>query len=291
MSAISAKLVKELRDSTGAGMMDCKAALADADGDKDKAAELLRDRGGAKAQKPEGRDRREGVIGISFEGASGALVELSCETDFVARTDGFIELAGKLAGVVAAGAGMDSVEALTGAQLDGKSVPDVIQETIAKTGENMVVQRVARIEVGGTGLVGGYVHAGGKLGVVVALGTEAKGDSVVALAKDIAMHVAAVDPSPVAVARENVDKQIVDKEREFYRKQAEQSGKPEKVIDKIVEGQVNKFYSQICLLEQDFVKDPDRKIEKVLVDASKDLGSEIKVLAYTRFKLGEADES
>lgn len=287
MAEISAKLVKELRDSTGAGMMECKKALADTNGDMAKAADLLRERGSIKAQKREGRATREGVIHLSLQGAAGAVVELSCETDFVARTEGFVELAGKLSALVARDKALASVEALSQAKLDGATVAEVIQTTIAKTGENIVLQRVARLE-SGNGLVGGYVHAGGKLGVLVAFETAAQGAAVADLAKDIAMHVAAVDPSPIAIDRDGVDKALVDKEREFYRKQAEQSGKPEKVIDKIIEGQVNKFYAQICLLEQEFVKDPDRNIAKVLADAGKQFGSPLRITSYVRFKLGEA---
>lgn len=287
MAEISAKLVKELRDSTGAGMMECKKALADTNGDMAKAADLLRERGSIKAQKREGRATREGVIHLSLQGAAGAVVELSCETDFVARTEGFVELAGKLSALVARDKALASVEALSQAKLDGATVAEVIQTTIAKTGENIVLQRVARLE-SGNGLVGGYVHAGGKLGVLVAFETAAQGAAVADLAKDIAMHVAAVDPSPIAIDRDGVDKALVDKEREFYRKQAEQSGKPEKVIDKIIEGQVNKFYAQICLLEQEFVKDPDRNIAKVLADAGKQFGSPFRITSYVRFKLGEA---
>lgn len=286
MAEISATLVKQLRDSTGAGMMECKKALADANGDMAKAADLLRERGNVKAQKREGRSTREGVISLSLQRTAGGIVELSCETDFVARTEGFLELANKLSALAAGDSSLGSAVALAQAKLDGTPVAEVIQSTIAKTGENIVLQRATHLAVS-QGIVGGYVHAGSKLGVLVALETAAQGGGVAELAKDIAMHIAAVDPSPVAIDRSGVDQTIVDKEREFYRKQAEQSGKPEKVIEKIIEGQVNKFYAQVCLLEQEFVKDPDRSIAKVLADASKQLGGEIRVTGYVRFKLGE----
>lgn len=287
MAEISATLVKQLRDSTGAGMMECKKALADANGDMAKAADLLRERGNIKAQKREGRSTREGVISLSLQGAAGGIVELSCETDFVARTEGFLELANKLSALVAGDPSLGSPAALVQAKLDGVPVAEVIQATVAKTGENIVLQRAAHLAAG-KGLVGGYVHAGSKLGVLVALETVVQGSGIAEIAKDIAMHIAAVDPSPVAIDRSGVDQAIVEKEREFYRKQAEQSGKPEKVIEKIIEGQVSKFYAQVCLMEQEFVKDPDRSIMKVLADAGKQFGGEIRVAGYVRFKLGEA---
>lgn len=284
MAEISAKAVKALRDQTGAGMMDCKRVLADADGDLKRAVELLRERGLAKAGKREGRATSEGVIAVVLDGPSGGMVELGCETDFVARTDDFVALAESLAAAVAADAGVDSVDALLDAEVGGEKVRDKVTAAIAKLGENVVLKRVSRISIDGGGLAGGYVHAGGKLGVLVGLRTDASGAEDVA--KDLAMHVAAADPTPIAVDRDGVDAALLESERTIFRNQAQQSGKPEKVIDKIVEGRINKYLAEVCLLEQAFVKDPDRTV----ADLVKGLGEGAKVTGFVRFKLGEATE-
>jgi elongation factor Ts len=290
VAEITAAAVKALRDQTGAGMMDCKKVLKDADGDLDKAVELLRERGLAKAGKREGRATSEGVIAISLDGAAGGMVELGCETDFVARTDDFLGLAESLAGVVAADASVDGPEALLARKLDGESVEEKVKAAIAKLGENVVVKRTSRLGAASGGLAGGYVHAGGKLGVLVALETGSPGAAVEQAAKDVAMHVAAADPSPVSVSRDGVDSGLIESERGIYRKQAEQEGKPEKVIDRIVEGKVNKFLQEVVLMEQAFVKDPDRSIADLLGDVSKEAGGDVTIAAFQRFKLGEASE-
>ncbi len=288
MAEISAEMVKTLRDRTGAGMMDCKRVLADAKGDLERAAELLRERGLAKAVKREGRATSEGAIALALDGAVGGMVELGCETDFVARTDDFQGLASALARAVVAGPGVDGPETLLEARVDGESASERIKGAIAKLGENIVLKRVARLAVDGGGVVGGYVHAGGKLGVLVGLSTTARGAEIDALARDVAMHVAAADPSPVAVERGQLPQQLLESERAIYRAQAEQEGKPAKVIDRIVEGKVNKFAADVCLVEQAFVKDPDRSVGDVLGDASKQSGAPIQVTGFRRFKLGEA---
>ena len=287
MAEISAKDVKTLRDQTGAGMMDCKRALADADGDLKKAVEVLRERGLAKAGKREGRATSEGVIAIAIaiDGAAGGMIELGCETDFVARTDDFIALGERLAAVVAADASAGSVETLLAKPVDGEKAEDRVKAAIAKLGENVVVKRVGRLAVG-KGVVGGYVHAGGKLGVLVALESPDAGAGLESLAKDVAMHVAAADPSPLAVSREDVSPQLLAVEREIYRKQAIAEGKPEKILDRIVEGKVNKYLSEVALLEQAFVKDPDRSIRE-LVSAQ----GPVSVAAFARFKLGQGEEA
>jgi elongation factor Ts len=291
VAEITAAAVKALRDQTGAGMMDCKKVLKDAEGNLDKAVELLRERGLAKAGKREGRATSEGVIAISLDGASGGMVELGCETDFVARTDEFMGLAASLAAVVAGDASVDGPEALLARKLDGESIDEKVKAAIAKLEENVVVKRSARLTADGGGLAGGYVHAGGKLGVLVALATDASGAAVDQAAKDVAMHVAAADPSPVAIAREDVDAGLIESERSIYRNQAEQEGKPEKVIDRIVEGRVNKFLQDVVLLEQAFVKDPDRSIAELLAELAKETGAEVRVAGFQRFKLGEATEA
>ena len=286
MAEISAAAVKELRERTGAGMMECKKALTEANGDGEKAVTLLRERGLAKAARREGRTSNEGTIAMALAGEAGALVEIGCETDFVARTDEFQHFANQLA-AVAAQSGADSPEALGAAPLDGETVAQRIVAVAAKLGENVLCKRVARLAAPG-GLVGGYVHAGGKLGVLVALRTAARGAGAEAVAKEVSMHVAAADPSPVALDRSGVPAELLANERELFAKQAAQTGKPEKVIEKIVEGRINKFYAEICLLEQPFVMNPDHTIEQMLAQKSKELGSEITVSDFVRFRLGAA---
>jgi len=288
VAEISAELVKTLRERTGAGMMDCKRVLADANGDMERAAELLRERGLAKAGKREGRATSEGAIAIALEGAVGGMVELGCETDFVARTDEFQRLAAALARVVAANAAIDGPDALLAARADGEPVAERIQGAIAKLGENMVPKRVAKLAIDGSGIVGGYVHAGGKLGVLVGLATGARGPEIEGLARDLAMHVAAADPSPVAVERSQLTPKLLESERAIYRAQAEQEGKPAKVIDRIVDGKLNKFAADVCLIEQAFVKDPDRSVGDVVDDVAKRAGVAIQVTGFRRFRLGEA---
>lgn len=291
MAEISAQAVKDLRDKTGAGMMDCKRVLSDANGDVEKAVELLRERGLAKAVKRGGRETTEGTIAMAFKNAAAGLVELGCETDFVAKTPDFQTLATELAEAVAADPDLTTPDRVMGSEIDGESIEDRIKAMIGKLGENIVLKRVARLALEGAGQVGGYVHAGGKLGVVVALACEASSDEIGALAKDIAMHVAAADPTPIAVERDGVPEELVQRERDFFRKQALTEGKPEKIVDKIVDGRINKFYSEVCLVDQPFVKDPDRTVKELLADVSKKIGSAIQAAGFQRFKLGEADES
>jgi elongation factor Ts len=287
VAEISAKDVKSLREQTGAGMMDCKRALADAEGDMKRATDLLRERGLAKAGKREGRATSEGVIAIALAGQAGAMIEIGCETDFVARTDGFIALGDLLARAVAADAKIASVDALLATPIEGEKVQDRVSNAISVLGENVVVKRVARLAVK-QGVVGGYVHAGGKLGVLIALEATDGGASLANLAKDIAMHIAAADPSPVAVSREGVSPELLAAEREIYRKQALASGKPEKILDRIVDGKVDKFLAEVALLEQPFVKDPDRTIGKLIAEIG---GKEVNVAAFERFKLGQGEEA
>lgn len=290
MAEITAAAVKALREQTGAGMMDCKRVLQDAGGDLEKAGELLRERGLAKAGKREGRATSEGVIAIAATGSEGGMVELGCETDFVARTDDFVALAESLAEAVASDSAIEGPDMLLEREAGGEKVADRVTAAIAKLGENIVVKRTARLSVNGDGLVGGYVHAGGKLGVLVALAGQT-GGVVEAAVKDLAMHVAAADPSPASVNRDGVSEALIDSERNIYRNQAVQEGKPEKVIDRIVEGKVNKFLADVVLTEQAFVKDPDRSIGEFLGDVGKEAGGEVSVVAFERFKLGEAGDA
>ncbi len=289
MGEISAKSVKDLRDKTGAGMMDCKRAIKDADGDAERAVELLRERGLAKAGKRGGRATSEGAVSIATDGSVAAMVEVGCETDFVARTDLFVEFGKQLAETAAKDASIDSPDSLLKASIDGETVADKVNAAISRLGENIVVKRVTRLDAGASGVAGGYVHAGGNLGVVVTLATKGSGAELETLAKDLAMHVAAADPSPIAVDRSGVDSALLDSERTIFRNQAVQSGKPEGVVEKIVEGRINKYLSEICLVEQAFVKDPDRTIGDLLRDVGAKVGAETAVNGYQRYKLGEGD--
>ena len=282
MAEISAKAVKSLREQTGAGMMDCKRALTEADGNIERAVEVLRERGLAKAGKREGRATTEGAIAIALRGSAGGMVEVGCETDFVARTDDFTQLVESLARATADDASITGTAALLDASIEGEKVAERLTAAISRLGENVVVKRVARLSVDGAGVAGGYVHAGGKLGVLVGLAGSQVDE---ALAKDVAMHVAAADPTPVAVSREGVPADLLEKEREIYRNQALQEGKPEKVIDRIVDGKLQKFVSEICLVDQPFVKDPDRTVGDLLAASG-----DATVTGFERFKLGQVDE-
>jgi elongation factor Ts len=285
VAEISAKAVKDLRERSGAGMMDCKRALADAAGDMEKASLLLRERGLVKAGKREGRATSEGLIAIVQAGTAAGMIELGCETDFVARTPDFANLAQKLAGAVAKDAKLTTPDALLESKVDGQPASELVKAAIAKLGENVVLKRVARLSVG-QGLVGGYVHAGGKLGVLVSLAAAKADPRLDTLAKDVAMHVAAADPSPVAVTRDQVPADLIEREREIYRKQAIQEGKPEKVMDRIVDGKVAKFLSEVCLVDQAYVKDPDKTVGELLREVG-----DVKIEAFERFRLGQAEEA
>jgi elongation factor Ts len=285
VAEISASVVKHLRDKTGAPMMDCKKALADADGDQAKAFELLRERGLAKAAKRAGKETSEGTIALATGDGAAALIELGCETDFVAKTPDFQALAGSLA-KAAVEANAATPDAVLAANVGGAKGADVIAAAVGRIGENIQLKRVEKLAAPG-GVTGGYIHAGGKLGVMVALATSARGEAVNALAKDVAMHVAAADPSPIAIDRDGVPKAALERESEIFRKQALAEGKPEKIALRIVEGRIKKYYTEVCLLEQPFVKDPDKSVAQLLADASGKLAAPVQVTAFVRFRLGE----
>jgi elongation factor Ts len=286
VAEISAQVVKDLRDKTGAPMMDCKKALTDSGGDQTKAFELLRERGLAKAAKRSGKETSEGTIALAIGDGVAALIELGCETDFVAKTPDFQGLAASLA-KAAIDTQAASPDAVLSAGIGGAKGSDVIAAAIGRIGENIQLKRVEKLSTPG-GVAGGYIHAGGKLGVMIGLATTARGDGVSGLAKDLAMHVAAADPSPVAIDRDGVPRDLLDKEAELFRKQALGEGKPEKIVERIVEGRIKKYYAEVCLLEQPFVKDPDKSVSKLLADAAARLGAPIQVTAFVRFRLGEA---
>ena len=282
MAEISAKNVKALRDQTGAGMMDCKAALKDAEGDVERATDLLRERGLSKAGKRAGRATSEGAVAVSIDGGTGVIIELSCETDFVAKNEQFQSLAQGVADAVRAGGDVSDVDAALAAKIEGETVDEHIKAAVGRVGENIQLKRVGSVRV--DGLVGGYVHGGGKLGVLVGVATDSPGDLAEA-AKDMAMHVAAADPTPLAVDQNGLDPEVVEKERSILRNQALESGKPENIVDNMVNGRLKKFFAENCLVEQAFVKDPDQTVGDVLKAAGGATVSE-----FLRFKLGEASE-
>jgi len=290
--SISAAQVKELRELTGAGMMDCKAALTETNGDMEAAVDWLRKKGIAKADKKSGRTAAEGLIGVAAEGNSAVVVEVNSETDFVARNDAFQQMVRNIAQVALATDGStDAVAAGTYPGSD-KSVADTIKDAVGTIGENMSLRRSAKLSVP-QGVVATYVHNGvvdglGKMGVLVAIETAGNAHAARAFARQVAMHVAAT--SPLALNENEVDPAVVAKEKEIFSEQARQSGKPENIIEKMVEGRLRKFYEEVVLLKQAFVLNPDVTVEKALKDAEKDIGAPAKITAFTRFALGEGIE-
>lgn len=272
MAQITAAMVKELRETTGAGMMDCKKALSATDGDKEKAIDWLREKGISKAEKKAGRVAAEGAVFACVDGSVGVILELNCETDFAAGNEQFRTLGDKILAHIAKTNPTD-LDALLSGDLGGKKVSDLVTEATATIGEKISLRRFVRYE--SAGRIGSYIHMGGKIGVLVDL---SGGDE--ALAKDVAMHIAASNPQ--AIDRAGVDASAIEHEKEVLRKQALEEGKPEKIVDKMVEGRINKFYKEVCLIEQEFVKDPDKKISDVLG------GNAVK--AFTRYQLGEGIE-
>lgn len=277
MAQITAALVKELRERTGAGMMDCKKALSAVEGDMDKAIDFLREKGLAAAAKKAGRIAAEGVVGsfISADGKIGAVVEVNCETDFVAKTDNFKALVEKIAAHIVATKPAD-LEALMASELDGQTVEALVTASVAKIGEKISVRRFALYEAP-EGVVAAYIHGGGKIGVLV----EFKGGNA-ELGKDVAMHIAAANPA--YLDRTQVPAAELEHEKEVLFEQAKNEGKPEKIIEKMVLGRINKYYKEVCLIDQEFVKDPDQSVGKLLK------ANDAEVLAFTRFQLGEGIE-
>jgi elongation factor Ts len=294
---ITAAQVKALREKTGAGMMDCKAALAASGGDMEGAVRHLREKGLATAAKRAGKVAAEGVVVAEVPSSSeGVMLELNCETDFVAKTDGFQDLAKGILATLAGNAAIDGVKTAAEAGLDdqklasGKRVADAIAESIASMGESVVPRRVARLaSAPGQGVVGSYVHAGGKIGVLVEAKTTASGDAakeVASVLRDVAMQIAAA--SPRCVRREEVPAAEIEREREIYRTQAAATGKPAQVIEKIVDGKMEKFYSEVCLLEQEYIRDSQYTVAKLVAEKAKALGAPVEITRFARLQLGES---
>lgn len=289
MAAITAALVKELRETTGAGMMDCKKALGETDGDLEAAVDWLRKKGLSAAAKKSGRAATEGLVAIAGSGATAAMVEINAETDFVARNDGFQDMVETIA-KIALETG-DDMTALNAAAVPGvdRTVAEEITHQIATIGENMSFRRAARLSVS-KGVVAGYIHNAlkpglGKIGVLVALETDGDAAKAEAFGKQLAMHIAAA--RPLSLDRDSLDAENVEREKKILADQARESGKPEEIIEKMIEGRIRKYYEEVCLLDQTYVIDGENKVSKAIEAAAKDVGGSLKVAAFQRFELGE----
>jgi elongation factor Ts len=286
-TTITATDVKALRDRTGAGMMDCKAALTEANGDMDEAITILRKKGMAQVAKKAGRAMKEGLVGVRLnaDATDGVVAEVNCETDFVARTPEFQALVDTVTADLLASPSTEDPQALAAPE---GAVGAKVAEKIAKTGENMAVTRAARLT--GEGLVGSYLHLGGKIGVLVELqGVPAaarQSDGVATLVRELAMQIAAASPS--YATREEVPASVIEQEKNIYRAQMENSGKPANVIEKIVEGKLGSYYGVAVLPDQPSIRDPKTTVAQVIAEASKAAGGTIRVSRFVRFKVGES---
>lgn len=290
MAEITAKMVKELREATGAGMMECKKALVEAEGDTEKAVDILRTRGLAQAAKKAGRATNEGRVlaKVCETCGNAAVIEVNCETDFVAINDKFGAYCDKLATAVILNNPAD-VDALKASEFEGTKVEDILTDAIHVIGENMNIARFERVEAPENGAIVGYNHMNNKIGVLVAFecgkAETAQADAFKAMGRDVAMQVAATNP--VSLDKDSVPAEIAQHEMDIYVAQAAESGKPENIQVKIAEGRMQKFYKENCLVSQDFVKDPDKTVEQYVASVAKELGDEIKVVSFVRMALGE----
>ncbi len=290
MADITASMVKELREKTGAGMMDAKSALVENNGDVEAAVDWLRKKGLAKAAKKSSRTAAEGLVSVAIDGPTGVVVEINSETDFVARNEEFQGFVRKVTDKALKEA--NDLTALQAANVDGKAVSDTLTDLIAKIGENMTIRRMEKLSVS-KGVVAGYVHNAvapnlGKIGVLVALESDGDKAQLEALGKQIAMHVAAAFPK--YLKREEVDVSELERERDVLREQAKAEGKPAEIVEKMLDGRLRKFYEEVCLLEQTFVIDGETKISALLEKAAKDVGAPVTLKAYARVQLGEGIE-
>jgi elongation factor Ts len=290
MAQISAQMVKDLRELTGAGMMDCKAALGETQGSVEAAVDWLRKKGLSKAAKKSGRVAAEGLIGVAIKGTKGVVVEVNSETDFVARNDMFQGLV-KMIGNVALDVGPD-VEKIKAAKAGSATIAESISETIAKIGENMTLRRAAGLSVS-AGAIGSYVHNSvieglGKIGVIVGLESSGKADELTALGRQVAMHIASANP--LAVDPSGLDGAIVQREKDVLAEKFKAQGKPAAMIEKIVESGIKTYYKEVCLLDQPFIFDDKKSVAQALKEAEGKVGGPIKVTAFVRYGLGEGIE-
>jgi len=293
MAAVTAAMVKELRERTNAGMMDCKKALVASEGDMDKAIDWLREKGLAQAAKKASRIAAEGVVTkyLTPCGCTGVIVEVNCETDFVAKTDNFLAFANNVAKHIAKAnpADVDALMAQKFVDDESKTIEDLVSEATVAIGEKISVRRFVRYQT--EGVVDAYIHLGGKVGVLVEVATDEKGkesDDVKQFAHDLALQIAAAKPE--AVRREEVDPEKLNKEREIQRAKFLEEGKPEKIVDRIVDGQIEKYYKDVVLLDQQFVKDGDKTIKGLMAEVSKQVGAPLDIVRFARFERGEGIE-
>ena len=289
--SVTAALVKELREKSGAGMMDCKKALGETGGDMDAAVDWLRTKGLAAAAKKSGRVAAEGLVSVSVDGTSGAIVELNAETDFVARNTEFQDFARHLGTLALGASDIESLKTLDYPDT-GRNVAEELTNKIATIGENMSLRRMEKVSVS-SGSVVSYMHNAtadglGRIGVLVALESTASADVLTGLGKQIAMHIAATSPASLSVA--DLDAEMVARERDVLIEQAKASGKPQEIAEKMVEGRMKKYYQEVVLLEQTSVIDGETRIEDVIIKAGKDAGADIALKAFVRFNLGEGIE-
>jgi elongation factor Ts len=291
MTTITAAMVKELREKTGAGMMDCKTALSENGGDMEAAVDWLRTKGLASAAKKEGRVAAEGLIGLATSGTTGAVVEINSETDFVARNEQFQDMVSTIATLALKA---EDTEKLSAMPYDSGdiSVADHLKQMVGSIGENMVLRRSQNITVS-NGAIGSYMHNAaapglGKIGVLIALESKGDKDKLEELGRKLAMHVAAANP--LAVTQDDIDPGIIERERAVLAEQAKESGKPENIIDKMVEGRLRKYYEEVALMSQVYVIDGESKVEDALKAAEADIGAPVKVSGFLRHALGEGIE-
>ena len=284
---ITAQMVKELRDKTGAGMMDSKKALTQAEGNMERAIEILREKGLASAAKKAGRIAADGVVAtyVSEDMKQGGMIEFNCETDFVSLNEEFKTLANDFA-KIASTTNAKTVEEFKAEAYNGSTVGEAITALIAKIGENMDLRRFVKFDAQ-DGAIASYIHMGGKIGVLVQLKSDNANEEVQKVAKDVAMHVAATNPA--FLSKDLVDQESLEKEKEIYRVQARNEGKPENIVEKMVMGRISKYYKEAVLLEQPFVKNPDLSVSKFVEGEAKNLGS-MEVVRYVRFEKGEGIE-
>ena len=285
MANITAQMVKELRESTGAGMMDCKKALQEAEGNMEKAVDLLREKGLSKAAKKAGRVAAEGLVAIEMndDNTVASMVEVNPETDFVAKNEDF-KVFVKDAACMALATDKEDIASLLGeTHKEGITLQEVLNNRVAKIGEKLDFRRFAKVVTNGQ--VAGYIHGGGKIGVLVEMETEARDAKVLELGKDVAMQVAAMNPK--YVSRDEVDAEYIAHETEVLTQQALNEGKPANIVEKMVKGRLEKELKEVCLLEQTFVKNPDITVKQLVADVAKAVGSDIKVVKVVRFEVGE----
>lgn len=286
--AVTAQMVKELREATGAGMMDCKKALTEADGNMERAVDILREKGLSKAAKKADRVAAEGLVTIktNADNTLAAVVEVNSETDFVAKNQDFKDFVADVAEMVLEGDAADLDTLLASNHKEGKALKDVLNDRVATIGEKLDVRRFERIAT--KGKVSGYIHGGGKIGVLVELATDSNDERVLSLGKDIAMQVAAMNPK--YISRDDVDPEYIAHETEILTQQALNEGKPANIVEKMVVGRLNKELKEVCLVDQVFVKDSELTISKLIAKVAKEVASDISIASMVRYEVGEGIE-